>query len=129
MPRGYHNNHVRGEQHYRWRGGNPAPDPEKRRANAKASAARYPERRRAREKVKDAVRRGDLAPIKSCLCVDCGAQAHAYDHAFGYDKPLQVEPVCSKCHGRRSRERGEHRRIGALAAAASSEVRDVPWLV
>lgn len=116
MPRGKHNNHIRGDQHWNWRGGNPPPDPEKRRANAKASAKRYPERRRARERVKDAVRRGDLAPIKTCTCVDCGASAQAYDHAYGYDQPLKVDPVCYKCHGRRSRKRGEHTRVGKHAA-------------
>lgn len=69
--RGKHGNHVRGAAHWRWRGGNPAPDPEKRRANAKASAARHPERRRARENVKDAVRRGDLPVVSSLTCTDC----------------------------------------------------------
>lgn len=116
MQRGKHGNHARGENHYRWRGGNPTPDPVKRRANAKASAARYPERRRAREKVKDAVRRGDLAPIKTCFCVDCGQPAQAYDHAYGYDQPLNVEPVCFRCHGTRSKARGEHKRLGKHAA-------------
>lgn len=32
-----------------------------------------------------------------------------YDHAHGYDKPLEVEPVCFKCNGKRSKARGEHR--------------------
>jgi len=109
MPRGKHGNHARGPAHHRWRGGNPAPDPEKRRANAKASAKRYPERRRAREKVKEAVRRGDLPAVKHCRCVDCGASAAAYDHYLGYDRPLAVQPVCHRCHGARSRARGEHR--------------------
>jgi hypothetical protein len=109
MPRGEHGNHVRGAAHYRWRGGNPKPDPEKRRANAKASAARYPERRRAREQVKDAIRRGDLPSAKMKMCRDCAAPAAAYDHHLGYDRPLAVEPVCHRCHGARSRARGEHR--------------------
>ena len=120
MARGVHGNHVRGSRHYRWRGGNPRPDPEKRRANARASAKRYPERRRAREKVKDAVRAGVLPSVKSQRCVDCGLQAQAYDHAFGYDRPLDVEPVCYKCHGKRSRKRGEHKRrvnVGLLYEA------------
>ena len=102
----------RGSNHPRWRGGNPQPVAELRRQHAKASANRYPERRRAREIVKDAVRRGDLAPIKTQTCFDCGDQACAYDHFDGYDKPLSVQPVCSKCHGRRSRERGEHKLNG-----------------
>lgn len=112
--RGRHSNHARGEAHWKWRGGNPAPDPEKRRANAKASAKRHPERRRARERVKEAVRAGRLLPIKTRRCVDCGNQAAAYDHAFGYDRPLDVEPVCHKCHGARSKMRGEHKRSGRV---------------
>jgi hypothetical protein len=101
-----------GPNHYRWRGGAPKPVPELRRTNAKASAARYPERRRAREKVKDAVRAGKLARVRTLLCVDCGEGARAYDHFAGYDKPLTVEPTCFKCHGKRSRERGEHKLNG-----------------
>lgn len=87
-------------------------DPAARRRSARDSAKRYPERRRAREKVKDAIRRGDLARASDCMCTDCGKPADAYDHAAGYDNPLDVEPVCHECHGRRSRVRGEHRRAG-----------------
>jgi hypothetical protein len=85
-------------------------DPEARRRNAKASAARHPERRKAREKVKDAIRRGDLPPARERACVDCGARAAAYDHR-DHARPLDVESVCHECHGKRSRARGEHRRI------------------
>ena len=85
-------------------------DPIKRRLAAKKSAHRYPERRQAREKVKDAVRSGKLSIIKRQICVDCGAPANSYDHYLGYDHKLDVEPVCSVCHGKRSRKRGEHRR-------------------
>lgn len=106
VPTGKHAGHRRGAAHPRWSGGH---DPEKRRANAKASAQRYPEKRRARERVKDAVRRGDLAPIKTCSCVDCGAPAQRYDHHEGYEKPLSVQPVCFRCDGLRSKSRGEHR--------------------
>ena len=51
------------------------------------------------------------------MCVDCGSPAAAYDHARGYDCPLDVDAVCFKCHGKRSRERGEHKRVGKKAAA------------
>jgi hypothetical protein len=120
MLSGAKSNHVRGAAHHRWRGGSPLPDPEKRRANAKASAARYPERRRAREKVKDAIRRGDIPPAKDRVCVVCAAPARQYDHHLGYEFPLAVEPVCFACHGRRSRARGEHRvpHVGARKRAA-----------
>jgi hypothetical protein len=108
--RGRHGHHAHGAAHPRWRGGHPTPDPAKRRANAKASAARHPERRRAREQVKNAVRRGALAPVKTLACKDCGQPAQAYDHCKGYDHPLEVEPVCYKCHGKRAKARGEYLR-------------------
>lgn len=108
MPRDYAD--ISGASHWNWRGGSPKPDPEKRRRNAKASAKRYPERRAAREKVKDAIRRGDLLPVKQRACTDCGGPAKRYDHPRGYASPLDVEPVCFKCDGLRSRSRGEHRR-------------------
>jgi hypothetical protein len=85
-------------------------DPEKRRQNAKASDQRHPDRRRAREKVKDAIRRGDLSRAKETVCKDCSRPATAYDHYLGYDYPLEVEPVCHECHGKRSRVRGEHKK-------------------
>lgn len=83
---------------------------QRRRAASKASARKHPDRRRAREQVKDAVRRGDLAPVRSLACHDCGRPARAYDHYAGYDRPLDVQPVCFECHGRRSRSRGEHKK-------------------
>jgi hypothetical protein len=110
MGRGTHGNHVRGEKHHAWRGGNPIPDPVKRRENAKSSAKLYPERRRARERVKDAIRAGVILPAKDHKCHDCPDRAVSYDHYEGYSEALKIQPVCHKCHGRRSRERGEHKK-------------------
>lgn len=84
-------------------------DPERRRLAARRSAKKFVTKRRARERVKDAVRRGDLPPVRTMACADCGATANAYDHA-DHNLPLDVEPVCHECHGRRSRHRGEHGR-------------------
>lgn len=86
-------------------------DPESRRRNSKASDRRHPERRAAREKVKDAIRAGRIPSARTLLCKDCGHPAASYDHAFGYDRPLDVEAVCFRCHGLRSRGRGEHARV------------------
>lgn len=86
-------------------------DPERRRIAAKASAKRHPERRRARERVKDAVRAGRLTAAQWCKCIDCGMPARAYDHHHGYQHALEVVPVCHECHGRRSRSRGEHKKF------------------
>jgi hypothetical protein len=47
-----------------------------------------------------AVRRGELRPIRECICVDCGAPARHYDHR-DYNKPTEVEPVCYQCNHRR----------------------------
>jgi len=61
---------------------------------ARAYAARHPEKRWAHEKVKDALRRGDL--MKS-PCEECGSlnvQAHHDD----YTKPLSVRWLCRRHH-------------------------------
>ena len=126
MPKGKHSGHVRGPAHYRWRGGNPTPDPEHRRKNAYASARRYPERRKARERVKDAIRRGDLVPVKERQCIDCGEPAKRYDHPRGYENALDVEPVCYRCDGLRSRQRGEHRLNGRKRVTPSLKAGPTP---
>jgi hypothetical protein len=47
-----------------------------------------------------AVRRGELRPVRECVCVDCGAPARHYDHR-DYNKPTEVDPVCVPCNMRR----------------------------
>lgn len=49
--------------------------------------------RQAQYKVRVAIKRGDLKPIRDCICADCGAPAWCYDHR-DYNRPLDVEPVC-----------------------------------
>ena len=109
--RGRHGNSPRGERNARWRGGNPKPDPAKRRANAEASMKKYPDRRHARVEVQKACRRGDIPYPKELPCSDCGRPANSYDHPRGYDTAhiMDVEAVCYTCHGLRSGARGEHR--------------------
>lgn len=41
------------------------------------------------------IRAGELPRAKDCTCVDCGAQAHDYDHRH-YLRRL----MCSRCAGR-----------------------------
>ena len=73
---------------------------------------------RASAAVSAAVFRGQLAPVTSQPCVDCGAIATAYDHYKGYARAhwLDVEPVCDGCNARRSYKstapRGDH--LGVL---------------
>lgn len=78
--------------------------------NSRKMRARYPQRQRARSVVTQAIKMGRMPPANSLACVDCGTLAYAYDHNHGYEPPheLDVEPVCSRCHGLRSRARGEH---------------------
>jgi len=55
---------------------------------------------RASYLVNKAIKEGLIKPVKEFLCIDCGAQATCYDHR-DYNKPLEVDPVCSKCNKRR----------------------------
>lgn len=47
--------------------------------------------------VQRAIRDGDLPSASACQCVDCGAQAHDYDHR-DYARPLAVDPTCRRCN-------------------------------
>jgi hypothetical protein len=50
--------------------------------------------------VSKAVLRGELPPVKTLACTDCGAPARDYDHR-DYSKPLAVEPTCRSCNLKR----------------------------
>ena len=47
-----------------------------------------------------AIKRGELKPIKECICVDCGKPAQHYDHR-DYNEPIKVDPVCRVCNAAR----------------------------
>lgn len=47
-----------------------------------------------------AVHSGAMPPAFAYFCVDCGADAHEYDHR-DYNRPLDVDPVCRSCNRRR----------------------------
>jgi len=51
----------------------------------------------AKAAVANAVSRGRIAPIHTRRCVDCDEQAQHYHHP-DYTKPLEVIPLCAKCH-------------------------------
>jgi len=55
---------------------------------------------RAYAAVREAVKLGQLPPIKSCTCCECGKPATDYHHYLGYEKEhwLAVEPLCKSCH-------------------------------
>jgi hypothetical protein len=53
--------------------------------------------RAAAAKVNQAIMKNLLAPATDFKCVDCGVPATCYDHR-DYNKPLEVQPVCSRCN-------------------------------
>jgi hypothetical protein len=65
---------------------------------------RNKEKRQAHGVVWTAIRKGVLAPARGLLCIDCGNPAASYDHYLGYapEHRLDVQPVCSPCHGQRT---------------------------
>lgn len=80
------------------------------RRHGQRSRLKYPEKWRAREITRNALRRGDL--VRPEQCQRCGSvptrsraglvQIHA--HHVDYANPLEIEWLCSRCH------RDEHRR-------------------
>jgi hypothetical protein len=80
--------------------------------------ARDGDKRQARKRVNQMVLAGRLARPNDLPCFDCGhrrslgtfgGRRHEYDHYLGYDAlhHLAVQAVCSRCHHRRARDRGE----------------------
>ena len=65
----------------------------------------------ARRRVHDAVRFGRMPHPSTLRCGDCGGAASEYDHYLGYGAAhqLDVQPVCHRCHVRRSWKRGEQK--------------------
>lgn len=62
----------------------------------------HPEKPRARDAVKRAIKTGVLPVVNSLPCADCGMQAEHYHHP-DYSKPLEVVALCKFCHGARHR--------------------------
>ena len=60
----------------------------------------------ARGRLRDAVRYGRI--VKPKRCSRCGAETEARmlhgHHAKGYDRPLDVEWLCIKCHNAEDRD-------------------------
>ena len=73
------------------------------------------DREQARQRVNVEVRTGRRPHPNTLTCVDCahawkpGERRHEYDHHRGYaaEHHHDVVPVCTTCHARRARERGE----------------------
>jgi len=58
--------------------------------------AKYPEKARAHDAVKNALKRGDL--IRPVACQQCGLVAPLHAHHDDYGHPLAVRFVCRACH-------------------------------
>lgn len=87
------------------------PITEARRATVKRSREKYPEKERARGIIGQLVRAKKIPRARELRCADCSRPAAHYDHHLGYGHPRDVQPVCTECHGKRDRVRGEHLRI------------------
>lgn len=57
----------------------------------------YPEKVSARLQVSKAVSSGKIPRVDQCKCAMCGQKAEEYHHE-DYGKPLDVMPLCVKCH-------------------------------
>lgn len=76
-------------------------NPEPSRNSVKRYMKKYPEKRRAQQAVKYAVRVGKLPKVETCLCKFCGEQAEAYHHwSYLPEHKLDVIPLCTMCHNR-----------------------------
>ena len=80
-------------------------NPEKARRAVIDHKKRHPDRARARQLVIQKKRAGRIPPASDLQCVDCGGKANSYHHE-DYSKPLDVVPLCHRCHGIRHRKRG-----------------------
>jgi hypothetical protein len=60
----------------------------------------HPERIKANQAIKHAIRNKLLQPYKLVKCLFCNKQAQHYHHFNGYEEKywLYVVPVCSDCH-------------------------------
>ena len=70
---------------------------EKRRRDAARERKASPLKVKARKSTYNAIQRGVLPQVSTCICIDCSAQAQEYHHE-DYRKPLDVIPLCRKCH-------------------------------
>ncbi len=72
---------------------------------AKKATSKYkannPEKVKARSAVNHAIESGRLADPLTLKCAYCGSQAKHYHHRNGYglERWLDVQPVCTQCHG------------------------------
>jgi hypothetical protein len=66
-------------------------------ARRQAERAAHPEKFRAREALRYAIRRGRI--VRPDRCDSCGTACKPEAHHPDYSRPLEVEWLCSTCHG------------------------------
>ena len=78
---------------------------EKGKARDKRYCNRYPNRRKARTAVNNAIFTGKMPHPDTSLCMNCFEQAQDYHH-YSYEPEnwLKVFPVCKRCHRKIHRE-------------------------
>jgi hypothetical protein len=76
-------------------------NPESARRAVKTYALKFPERKRAHWAFKEAVRQGKI--VRPSICPKCGNEGRIHAHHHDYTKPLEVEFLCSSCHGKQHR--------------------------
>ena len=71
-----------------------------RREYERDSYKRTPEKKKSRNAVYRAVRRGELPSLGTCTCLKCGSPAESRHHYLGYDEKnwFDVIELCDRCH-------------------------------
>jgi len=91
---------LNGERHSEYSRGWAARHPQKIKRRQARYRAESPEKNKAHTAIHNAVSRGKIPSASSLSCIDCGGQAQEYHHP-DYTKPMEVVPLCIKCHKRR----------------------------
>lgn len=66
-----------------------------------AYAQRNPEKKKAKNVVNNATKKGIIPRISTRTCAWCGEQAHQYHHeSYDAERWLDVIPLCRKCHAK-----------------------------
>jgi len=82
-----------------WKGKAPAGEDPKQTARRQRIQREKRDQFRAQHAVARAIDRGDL--IRPATCDECHKEGKVIGHHEDYSKPLEVQWLCPKCHGKR----------------------------